>query len=515
MTKLLLGASSSNNNDINTDNQEELLNYLDSDLSISFQEYQIQQQKLSYLSKCPVFDNMSKGDCQRLAESMELVTVNEGETIIEEGSTTGDSMYFLIIDGDDDEGNGKLECVDKNNTLLTTYDKDGQYFGEVSLLFGEPRQATIRALQDNTRLYRLDKAAFRESMVDSKVFDTARDMILKKYAGNRLRDVVLTLKLSSGEIIDLLTAKLQPQKKIVSLESQIRLFTWGAATSLLVAALSPTIGSNGMVSGNLYDLSNPLPKGSVVLVSSLFVTLSFITTSSDTQKTISTFSNKLAIEWLSVGFWLAGLSNLTGGVSSMIDAWGVIPKFVLILSLLGSIRTSIETIALMGANTRRNNDANPDGSPRTKKKAKGNSLLLTAATLGLANLGLLTLLFPTFSSFDHFRLYTLPKLAADKLPGLVPYLCIVAQCLLSFVSPGVTRKWMVLATPFIAFDAVKFGIQSLLKMCMSPPNSHLLSFGKQWQTVVPIIVAAWSIGGKLQSIRIKTTASSQQKGGDA
>mmetsp|Transcript_3897 Transcript_3897/g.5818 ORF Transcript_3897/g.5818 Transcript_3897/m.5818 type:complete len:439 (+) Transcript_3897:14-1330(+) len=221
--------------------QHELLDYLNSETAVglSFQEYLKRQTQKSYLENCVVFHNIASTDFDRIAESMEEVKVPSGATLITKGDTKDDSMYFVV--------NGKFECLGENSTLLTTYQKPGEFFGELALIFkGQPRQATIIA-SDDSAVYKLDKNAFLDCMQDSPVFDTAKQMLLKKYSSTRLRDILPNIEIR--ELLDLVNAKLQLKARSVASADSMFAFSMGASFSLLAS----------LWSGGLKDANNGCP----------------------------------------------------------------------------------------------------------------------------------------------------------------------------------------------------------------------------------------------------------------
>ena len=75
-------------------------------------------------------------------------------TIFEKGQR-GESMY-IIVEGEVEAGDGER---------IFTHMGEREVFGEMALLDGEPRTATIRTTQA-TRLLRLDQEPFYELMDD-------------------------------------------------------------------------------------------------------------------------------------------------------------------------------------------------------------------------------------------------------------------------------------------------------------------------------------------------------------
>jgi CRP-like cAMP-binding protein len=90
-------------------------------------------------------------------------TAPAGATIFTQGEP-GDSMYIIV--------EGQVEALDGDQVFTQMGER--QVFGEMALLDGEPRTATIRTKQA-TRLLRLDQEPFYELM-DERI-EIARGII--------------------------------------------------------------------------------------------------------------------------------------------------------------------------------------------------------------------------------------------------------------------------------------------------------------------------------------------------
>jgi tetratricopeptide (TPR) repeat protein len=103
------------------------------------------------LPASPLFEALSAEEKEALASEMELETHEEGSVIITEGDP-GDSMYLIA--------SGEVKVFTRaSGTAGTVYLArlgDGDFFGEVSVLTGKPRTATITASQ-RSELLRLDR----------------------------------------------------------------------------------------------------------------------------------------------------------------------------------------------------------------------------------------------------------------------------------------------------------------------------------------------------------------------
>jgi cAMP-dependent protein kinase regulator len=100
--------------------------------------------------KSPLFEVLTDEERDALVREMELESHDEGSVIISEGQP-GASMYVIA--------NGEVKVFTHGAGGATVYLArlgEGDFFGEVSMLTGKPRTATITASQ-RTELLRLDK----------------------------------------------------------------------------------------------------------------------------------------------------------------------------------------------------------------------------------------------------------------------------------------------------------------------------------------------------------------------
>jgi CRP-like cAMP-binding protein len=105
-----------------------------------------------------------------VAEALEVRTARAGKLIIKEGSD-GDEMYFIF------EGTVAVTKGQQRNPVRLSAPT---YFGELALLFSEPRSATV-VCESNCRFYVLNRAALHQIMqkypsVITKVYTTAKEV---------------------------------------------------------------------------------------------------------------------------------------------------------------------------------------------------------------------------------------------------------------------------------------------------------------------------------------------------
>jgi hypothetical protein len=102
------------------------------------------------LGAVPLLQGASSTFVRDVALSMEPVVYLPGDTIIQAGDL-GHSMYFI--------SRGRVEVVSPDGRELYQVLGEGDFFGEMSLVFDKPRSATVRALEYSD-LYCLDRALF-------------------------------------------------------------------------------------------------------------------------------------------------------------------------------------------------------------------------------------------------------------------------------------------------------------------------------------------------------------------
>src|SRR5262249_48244099 len=104
------------------------------------------------LKQTPLFENLSVGEIDILAQSTRIQTYRTGQVILREGRVG--AAFFIIIAGSVEVvmGSSGAEPV-----VLATLGA-GEFFGEIATMQHVPRSASVRALQETTCLviWRLD-----------------------------------------------------------------------------------------------------------------------------------------------------------------------------------------------------------------------------------------------------------------------------------------------------------------------------------------------------------------------
>ena len=89
----------------------------------------------------PLFECLSDGQIENLVKQSELNHFGRGERVIEEGAE-GDSMFILL------RGAAQVSVSKNGSTVPVARLRSGECFGEMSLLTGEKRSATVQAEGD-------------------------------------------------------------------------------------------------------------------------------------------------------------------------------------------------------------------------------------------------------------------------------------------------------------------------------------------------------------------------------
>ncbi|MEO5935858.1 MAG: cyclic nucleotide-binding domain-containing protein, partial [Terriglobales bacterium] len=102
-------------------------------------------QPLHFLQRIKLFSGLSVDECQHVVKRMKRRDFPPNQIIVREGAP-GNSMFFITA------GLVEIRKKDPNTGIdfLLTEMGPGQNFGEMSLLTGKPRTASVSALQPTT-----------------------------------------------------------------------------------------------------------------------------------------------------------------------------------------------------------------------------------------------------------------------------------------------------------------------------------------------------------------------------
>jgi len=135
-------------------------------------------EKMLFLRHVPLFSNMASSELTNVASIAREVTYPAGSRIIQEGEH-GDHM-FLILDGE--------VLIQRNETPLRTL-RSRDFFGEMSIIDGEPRSASATAETD-CLLLRIDTEDFQSLL---STYNSAAVSVVRAL-NQRLRDALPALE---------------------------------------------------------------------------------------------------------------------------------------------------------------------------------------------------------------------------------------------------------------------------------------------------------------------------------
>ena len=117
----------------------------------------------AYLERVPIFQGMSEDNLKKLEELAETVEFPRNHVIVNAGDS-GNSMYVIL------EGSLKVYQTDSHGKqIVFAILMAGDHFGEISLIDGKERSASI-ATQKQSTLLRIGKKEFDALVEDSPSF---------------------------------------------------------------------------------------------------------------------------------------------------------------------------------------------------------------------------------------------------------------------------------------------------------------------------------------------------------
>jgi CRP-like cAMP-binding protein len=126
------------------------------------QTRQLGRRGVAVLAQVPLFSGLSRRHLRHIADEAEEVSFREGETIVKAGESGGD--FFVVLEGE-------VRVVRGSRTVARM--GPGEFFGEISLLDGGPRTATVVAetpvLAVRVSKRSFDRVVTREPSVAAKI----------------------------------------------------------------------------------------------------------------------------------------------------------------------------------------------------------------------------------------------------------------------------------------------------------------------------------------------------------
>lgn len=138
--------------------------------------------------RSPLFEVLTSDEREALVKEMDLEQFDEGAVIIGEGEP-GSAMYVIV--------SGEVKVYTRGtggsgNVYLAKLG-EGDFFGEVSVLTGKPRTATITASR-STELLRLDKSKLDGALAKYPGIRRVLDDFYKKRAKHTVEAMIENLK---------------------------------------------------------------------------------------------------------------------------------------------------------------------------------------------------------------------------------------------------------------------------------------------------------------------------------
>jgi len=109
--------------------------------------------EVELLARVPLFAGLSQTHMRRVASLAQVSNYNAGRVIVKRGDPG--KAFYVIIQGEAKVVKGKIVTARQEAQL-----GPGDFFGELSLLDGEPRAASVIASSPLTTI-RIERAAFR------------------------------------------------------------------------------------------------------------------------------------------------------------------------------------------------------------------------------------------------------------------------------------------------------------------------------------------------------------------
>lgn len=114
---------------------------------------------LRFISSIPIFYSLADPILKAIADKCRVVVAQPEETLFEEGDP-GDSFYMI------QDGHVKVVRMDGSAEMMMAVLDAGEGFGEMALLVGQPRSATVKAM-DECRLVRLMASDFKKLTLEN------------------------------------------------------------------------------------------------------------------------------------------------------------------------------------------------------------------------------------------------------------------------------------------------------------------------------------------------------------
>ena len=130
----------------------------------------IPRKVLEHFARIPLFSGVSKKGLQAIVAAADEVTVGPGKDLVREGDH-GRHLYVVV--------EGSVKVVRGGRTVASL--GPGEYFGELALISGAPRTATVTSEEDSTLMVldprRFDVILEREPKIARAILATVGDRL--------------------------------------------------------------------------------------------------------------------------------------------------------------------------------------------------------------------------------------------------------------------------------------------------------------------------------------------------
>ena len=133
--------------------------------------------RIALLERVGMFEAASRPVLERLAAALAEVAVAAGTEVVREGDAS-DALFVIV------EGHARVTARAVEGERFLSDLGAGDYFGEIGVLEGIPRTATVTAATD-CRLYRLEAADFFEALTNVPPASTLLDVARARLATTR------------------------------------------------------------------------------------------------------------------------------------------------------------------------------------------------------------------------------------------------------------------------------------------------------------------------------------------
>ncbi|MCS7052270.1 MAG: Crp/Fnr family transcriptional regulator [Ignavibacterium sp.] len=153
--------------------------------------------KTDFLRDVPIFSELQDNTLEKIYNSGYIKSYKKGDTILSE-SESGTSMFFIV------EGKVKVIRSDEDKEIIISLLGPGEFFGEMSILDGMGRSATVTAVEDS-KLFILQRHEFLDLLYSYPEVSVSllRELSIRlRNATNKIK--ALSLKDAEGKVATVL-----------------------------------------------------------------------------------------------------------------------------------------------------------------------------------------------------------------------------------------------------------------------------------------------------------------------